>query len=70
MKQSFLDIICRALPQNWNDTLALTLLIIIPALWALNGKGIVNIGESVNGALIVTWTLIVQFYFRQRPPKD
>ncbi len=57
-------------PKNWNDTMALLLIIIIPALWILNGKGTIEISESVSGALIVTWSMIVQYYFRRAPPKD
>ena len=56
-----------ALPQNWNDMLALLLIIIIPALWILYGKGMIKIDESVNGALISTWTIVVMFYFRKAP---
>ena len=55
----------RLLPQNWNDTLSLLLIFIIPLLWKYG-----DLREDVNGALIVTWSLVFQYYFRQRPPKD
>lgn len=51
-------------PQNWNDILALFVLALIPALWVLQ----INLGGEVNGALIATWTLVIQYYFRKAPP--
>jgi hypothetical protein len=61
-----LDMIKKFLPQNFNDFLALLLIFIIPVIWVLHGKGIVLFPESVTGALIATWTLIIQFYFRKK----
>ena len=55
----------RFAPQNFNDLLALGAILIIPALWVLQGKGIVNLNSEVTGALIVTWTIIFQFYYRK-----
>ena len=57
----------RLLPKNWNDLLSLLLIFIIPALWILSGKGIIETDASVNGALIATWTIIIQYYFRRAP---
>lgn len=57
-------------PQNWNDILALLLLFLIPTLWVLYGRGMVDLNESVSGALIVTWTMVIQYYFRRQPPKN
>ncbi len=54
------------IPQTFNDFLALVLIFGIVALWVLVGKGILNLQGDVIGALIVTWTLIVQFYFRKK----
>ena len=62
--------LARLLPRNWNDTLSLMLLLIIPLLWVYSGKGRMDIPDTVQGALIVTWTMVIQYYFRQRPPTD
>jgi len=53
------------LPQNWNDTLSFIFVIGMPALWLT-----ARLPETVLGATISVWTLVAQFYFRQRPPKD
>lgn len=47
-----------------NDVLALILIFLIPGIW-LSNKWIVLPGE-VMGALIATWTIIIQFYFRKK----
>lgn len=57
----------RFIPQNFNDLLALGAIIIIPVLWILQGKGFISMQPEVTGALIVTWSLIFQFYFRKAP---
>jgi hypothetical protein len=57
--------IARFIPQNFNDLLALGALIVIPVLWVLQGKCIITMPSEVTGALIVTWSLIFQFYFRK-----
>lgn len=51
-----------------NDILALVLLVlVIPGLWILDGRQIVNLAGEVLGATIAVWTLIAQYYFRRRP---
>lgn len=55
----------KLLPQNWNDTLSLILIIGIPLVWIYG-----NIAPEANGATILAWGLVVQFYFRQRQPKE
>jgi len=57
----------RILPTNWNDTLSLILIIVIPALWILDGAGTIEIKSEVSGALIVTWATVISFYFRKAP---
>ncbi len=52
-------------PQNFNDLLALILIFLIPAIWITQGCGKVTMPTEVNGGLLVTWTLIIQFYFRK-----
>ena len=57
--------------RTWNDRLSLLLLVTIPALWLLDALygDRVDLGGEVRGALIATWTLVIQFYFRQAPPQ-
>ncbi len=51
---------------NFRDILALLIgVIVFPGLWALQGKGILNIPDGVIGASIAIETLIAQFYFRR-----
>jgi len=55
------------IPQNYNDFLALILVILIVALWLLQGASKVILRDDVNGALTVIFTLVVQYYFRRAP---
>lgn len=50
--------------KSWNDQLSLLLMVGIPALWAVNRW--IPLPSEVNGALIVVWTLVAQFYFRKK----
>jgi hypothetical protein len=53
--------------KTFNDRLALILLLlVIPGLWVAQGLNKIELPETVVGALIVTWTLIVQFYWRKK----
>jgi hypothetical protein len=61
-----IEILKKMAPQNFNDTLCLVLIILTVALWIMTGQGIVTLPESVVGATIVTWTLLVQYYFRKK----
>jgi hypothetical protein len=54
------------IPQTFNDLLAVILIFLIPAMWILQGRGFFTLLPEVTGALIVTWTLIIQFYFRKK----
>lgn len=54
------------LPQNFNDFLALILIILIVTLWIVQGCFKVNLREDVNGALVVIFTLVVQYYYRKK----
>jgi hypothetical protein len=54
------------IPQTFNDLLALILTFGIIAIWILQGKSVITMPSEVTGAMIVTWTLIVQFYFRKK----
>ena len=52
---------------NFRNVLAaLGFIGIIPALWILDGAGIVSLRPETSGAAIVVWTLIAQFYFRKK----
>jgi hypothetical protein len=59
----------KLVPQNFNDTLCLVLITVIVALWILLGLKILELSAEVTGALIVTWTLLVQYYFRKKMDK-
>jgi len=59
------------LPQCFNDFLALLLIILIAILWVIEGLDKVVLRDDVNGALVVLFTLVVQYYFRKAPtPTD
>jgi len=53
------------LPQNFNDFLCLVLIAAIVSLWILQGINKLELPSEVTGALIVTWSLLVQFYYRK-----
>jgi hypothetical protein len=57
--------VSKFIPQNFNDLLCLILVFGIVALWILIGLNKISLPSEVIGALIVTWTLVVQFYFRK-----
>jgi hypothetical protein len=54
------------LPQSFNDFLCMVLILLIAALWILTGLRTLELPSEVTGALIVTWTLLVQYYFRKK----
>jgi hypothetical protein len=54
------------LPQSFNDLLCLVLIFLIAGIWILQGLKLLELSAEVTGALIVTWTLLVQFYFRKK----
>jgi len=54
--------------QNFNDRLALLILVLIPLLWIVQGLGRLNLASEVTGALIITWGMVIQYYFRKQPP--
>jgi len=51
-------------PERWNDWLALIILLGVPALWVFG-----QMSETVSGATIAGWMLVVQYYFRRAPEK-
>ncbi len=56
--------------KNFNDFLALILVLAIIALWVLQGTGTIQAMPEVSGATIATFTLVVQYYFRKSPPVE
>lgn len=50
---------------TFNEGLGTLLVLIIPALWVLHAQGIAPLPGEVMGALIATWTLVIQFFFRK-----
>ena len=52
--------------KNFRDLLALLVAVVIfPAIWAMQGLGILNLPGEVLGVTIAIETLIAQFYFRK-----
>jgi len=58
--------ISKFLPQSFNDFLCLVLVSVIMSLWVLAGLNVLALPSEVTGALIVTWTILVQYYFRKK----
>jgi hypothetical protein len=58
--------ISKFLPQSFNDVLCLVLVSVIMSLWILVGLKVLALPSEVTGALIVTWTILVQYYFRKK----
>ncbi len=56
----------KLIPQTFNDSLCVMLIGLITALWILIGKKILELPSEVTGALIVTWTILIQYYFRKK----
>jgi|GEM_PF-3397772 len=54
------------LPQSFNDFLCVLLVAVITASWLLAGWGKLELPPEISGAEIVTWTLIIQYYFRKK----
>ena len=59
----------KLMPQAFNDTLCVLLITMITVMWILAGRGLLELSAEVMGALIVTWTLLVQYYFRKKTEK-
>lgn len=54
-----------------NDILAiLVLIIIIPGLWITMGLGKITLAGEITGATIMAWGLVLQYYFRRKPPES
>lgn len=53
--------------RTFNDRLAVMLLALIVALWVLSARGWIELPPEVTGALIMTWGLLIQYYFRRAP---
>lgn len=54
---------------GWNiftGRMALILIILIPAMWV--ARKWLALPETILGATIMGWTLILQFYFRKKDP--
>ena len=52
---------------NFRNLLAiLAVIVIIPGLWVTQGLGYLAMPETIIGATIMGWGLILQFYFRKK----
>jgi len=52
--------------KSFSYLLFLILILLIVAIWVLAGKKILELPSEVTGALIVTWTILIQYYFRKK----
>ena len=52
--------------KTWNDRLSLLLIVGLPVMWGANRW--LALDAVILGATISVWTLVAQYYFRQRPP--
>ena len=52
--------------KNFRNLLALLVgVVVFPAIWILQGLGMLNLAGEIIGAMIAGETLILQFYFRR-----
>jgi len=59
------------MPVTFRDCLAVLLVCAIIAFWVLQGIGLIKqVPGEVNGALIAVFTLVAQYYFRQRTREE
>jgi ACR3 family arsenite efflux pump ArsB len=56
--------------KNFNNLLALILVIMLIILFALQGLNILNLPGEINGAMIAAFTLVIQYYYRKSPPVE
>lgn len=56
--------------KSFNDRLALLMFIGLPVLWILHGRNIAPLPGEILGATIAGWTLVIQYYFRRKPPEE
>jgi len=53
--------------QNIRDVLGLlTLIVVIPAVWVMQGFKVIDLPGEVIGATIMGWTLILEYYFQRK----
>ena len=57
-------------PQNWNDILAVWVVVFLPLLLVLVYWQAIPLPEIVVGGLMGGWTLTAQYYFRKAPPAE
>lgn len=57
-------------PKNWNDILAVWIIIGLPLLLVFVYASVIPLPEIVVGALIGGWTLTCQYYWRKAPPPE
>lgn len=56
--------------KNWNDVLAVPMVIGIPVLLTLVYALGIPLPEMVVGGLIAGWSMSVTYYFRKAPPPE
>lgn len=53
---------------NVNDIIAMIIIVGILTIWTIQGILKLNIPGEINGTLISAFMLVVQYYFRKKPP--
>lgn len=54
--------------KNFNDRLALLLVLSLPIFWIIVAIKNANVSGEILGATVMAWGLIIQYYFRRSPP--
>tara|TARA_Y100000310_G_C19981195_1_gene489848 strand:+ start:30 stop:209 length:180 start_codon:yes stop_codon:yes gene_type:complete len=52
--------------KTFKDRLALLVLLVIPAIWIVDARGLIALAEAYGGATIMAWGLVLQYYFRKK----
>lgn len=52
---------------NFNDRLALIVIIFLPVFWLVEALTQVSVSGEINGAMVMAWGLVMQYYFRRAP---
>ena len=55
---------------QFNHLLAILVIILILAVFIVQGFGVIELPGEVTGALIASFTLVIQYFFRKAPPTD
>lgn len=63
------DLLKRVLPHNFNDSLALVVLLILGGILYYLARYVPDLRREVFIAIIPWGTIVIQYYFRKQPPE-